>query len=288
MAVIQQSVGIIGGGNMGEAFIGAIINSGLASADRIKVTDISEDRRRTLAARFGVSAGMDNRDLFDTSDIVIVAIKPQQMTALLESVAPGPGEAPSSRKLIISIAAGIRIQTFEAHLYAHLTDDEQSRMPIIRVMPNTPALVLAGMSGMSPNRMAIEADLDLTRRLLESMGKVMVFDEPDLDAVTGVSGSGPAYVFYLAEAMIQGGIRSGLTEAQAHALTLQTLHGAVRLMEQASVPPEVLRQRVTSPGGTTAAAVGHMDAHRVKDRIAEGIVAATRRAGELSAAAASE
>ena len=286
MHEIQHDIGIIGGGNMGEAFIGAIINTGLAPAARIRVTDISERRLSLLAETYGVHAETDNRALFAASGIVIIAVKPQVMSVLLAELSPAAAAAPAVRKLIISIAAGIRLETFEHYLYAHLSVDAQQQLPIVRVMPNTPALVLAGMSGMSPNRMTTEADLALTRRLLESMGKVIQFDEADLDAVTAVSGSGPAYVFYLAEAMIQGGIQSGLSAENAAALTLQTLKGAVRLMEHEGLPPQTLRARVTSPGGTTAAAVAHMDAHRVKDRIAEAIVAATRRADELSRASA--
>ncbi|MFH1984991.1 MAG: pyrroline-5-carboxylate reductase [Pseudomonadota bacterium] len=286
MHAIQHTIGIIGGGNMGEAFIGAIINTGLAPASHICVTDISDRRLSLLSETYKVRTGTDNSALFAASDIVIIAIKPQQMSALLKALAPPAGAAPAKRKLIISIAAGIRLQTFEHYLYAHLPTDAQAQLPIVRVMPNTPALVLTGMSGMSPNRMATDDDLALTRRLLESMGTVIQFDESDLDAVTALSGSGPAYVFYLAEAMIQGGVRSGLSAENAAALTLQTLKGAVRLMEHQRLPPETLRERVTSPGGTTAAAVAHMDTHRVKDRIAEAIMAATRRADELSRASA--
>ncbi len=281
---IRQTIGFIGGGNMGEAFIGAIIHTGLATASQIHVADINPERRRHLTDAYGVHAGADNRDLFAASDIIVIAIKPQQMTAVLADLPPADGSAPATRKLIISIAAGIRLKTFETILYTRLSADARAQLPIVRVMPNTPALVLAGMSGMSPNPMATPRDLALTRRLLESMGKVIVFDEADLDAVTALSGSGPAYVFYLAEAMIQGGISSGLTPENAEALTLQTLKGAINLLEQLQAPPEVLRARVTSPGGTTAAAVGHMDAHQVKDRIVEAIVAATRRADELSRA----
>ena len=282
MSSIQQTIGFIGGGNMGEAFIGAIIHTGLATASQIHVTDIDPERRRHLAEAYGVHTGTDNRALFDISDIIVIAIKPQQMGTVLADLPPADGTPPTTRKLIISIAAGIRLKTFETILYARLSPDARARLPIVRVMPNTPALVLAGMSGMSPNPMSTPQDLALTRLLLESMGKVIMFEETDLDAVTALSGSGPAYVFYLAEAMIQGGISSGLTPENAEALTLQTLKGAICLLEELQESPENLRARVTSPGGTTAAAVGHMDAHQVKDRIAEAIVAATRRADELS------
>ena len=282
MQSIPHTIGVIGGGNMGAAFIGAVINTGLAPATHIHVTDISDQRLKVLADTYGVHTGTDNRDLFAGCDILIIAIKPQQMSALLAELAPSQNWTPATRKLIISIAAGIRLQTFERTLYTHLTPEDRALLPIVRVMPNTPALVLAGMSGMSPNPMATDDDLALTRRLLASMGAVIQFDEADLDAVTALSGSGPAYVFYLAEAMIQGGVRAGLSTDNAAALTLQTLIGSVRLLETDGAPPDILRARVTSPGGTTAAAVDHMDTHQIKDRIAEAIVAAARRADELS------
>jgi len=155
-------------------------------------------------------------------------------------------------------------------------------MPIIRVMPNTPALVLEGVSGMSANRHASAEDVETARRILSAMGSVVLFDEADLDAVTAVSGSGPAYVFYLAEAMINAGVQLGLSMENARELAVGTLKGAAALMEQRGEPPEDLRRKVTSPGGTTEAAIKVLDTDDTQAVIVKAIEAAAERSRELS------
>jgi len=149
-------------------------------------------------------------------------------------------------------------------------------------MPNTPALVLAGMSGMTPNRNSVPDDISTARTILEAMGKVIEFKEESLDAVTALSGSGPAYVFYLVESMIQGGIDMGLDPYDASILTLTTLKGSVALIEEIGESPELLRRRVTSPGGTTEEAFKVLEKKRVKETIIEAMAAAARRSKELS------
>jgi pyrroline-5-carboxylate reductase len=188
----------------------------------------------------------------------------------------------AARKLFISIAAGIPIRKMEALLYAPLDEGMRKKLPIIRVMPNTPALVLAGMSGMSANANATPEDLETTRTILGALGKVMEFKEADLDAVTALSGSGPAYVFYFIESMIAGGLAAGLEPDASETLTLQTLEGALKLLRERKEPPEDLRRKVTSPGGTTEAALKVMESHQVKQNIVAAIVAAARRSQELS------
>ncbi|MBA3037547.1 MAG: pyrroline-5-carboxylate reductase, partial [Desulfobacterium sp.] len=182
----------------------------------------------------------------------------------------------------ISIAAGITLEKLESILYSPLNNENIINLPIIRVMPNTPALVLAGMSGMAPNRYATSDDINTVRTILEAMGKVIEFKEDALDAVTALSGSGPAYVFYLVESMIQGGINLGLDPYDATILTIATLKGSVALLEEIDESPELLRKRVTSPGGTTEEAFKVLEKKKVKEIIAEAIAAAARRSGELS------
>ncbi|MFW5989212.1 MAG: pyrroline-5-carboxylate reductase family protein, partial [Desulfosudaceae bacterium] len=157
-----------------------------------------------------------------------------------------------------------------------------ARMPVVRVMPNTPALVLAGMSGLSANRQATEADITLARTVLAATGQVLVFPESALNAVTAVSGSGPAYVFYLVEAMIDAGVSLGLGQDEAAVLTRQTLKGALALLEESAAEPGELRRRVTSPGGTTEAALSVMEDRRVRQSIMAAMTAACQRAAELS------
>lgn len=277
-----QSIGFIGAGNMGEAILGALIRSGIFAPEKICVSDISEDRLEWMKNTYGVGTLTDNSRLFRESDIVVLAIKPQQMDTVLTEIVDGEGYGVADRKLVISIAAGVRMEKIEARLYGPLDSRQREALPLIRVMPNTPALVQAGISGMSPNRHAAEADIETARTLLEATGKVITFDEASLDAVTGLSGSGPAYVFYLIEAMTDGGIRAGLSPEDAAAMTVSTVGGAVKLLMDKGESPESLRKKVTSPGGTTEAALKVLDSNQVRRHIADAVVAAAERAEELS------
>jgi len=279
---MNSKIGIIGAGNMGEAIAGALIRSGAVNAGDITLADVDDRRLEHLKTLYGVSTTVDNAKLFSDARVVVLAVKPQVMNQVLDGLIEHRDYRDNDRKLVISIAAGIRIRQLEERLYAHLDEPTRTRLPIIRVMPNTPALVLEGMSGMSPNRFATDEDMQQARRILEAMGAVMEFEETQLDAVTAMSGSGPAYLFYLAEAMIEAGLRLGFTEGESTALTMGTLKGAVRLMEDRREPPESLRQKVTSPGGTTAAAIGVLEERNVLMHIVEAILAARQRSIELS------
>lgn len=279
----NKKIGFIGVGNMGEALAGAIIRSDIFDPDGIFISDISEKRLEIMKNKYGISNTRDPLELFSECDIVILAVKPQQTASLLSQISGRRILADiMKRKLLISIAAGITMQKIEGFLYRNLDEPSRAKLPIMRVMPNTPALVSAGMSGMCANRYATAEDKKMTRVLLESVGKVIEFGEEDMDAVTALSGSGPAYVFYLVESMIQGGIAMGLHPEDAVTLTLTTLKGSIRLMETQHEPPEILRQKVTSPGGTTEAAFKVLESNRVKQHIVEAIAAATRRSKELS------
>ncbi|HAO22252.1 MAG TPA: pyrroline-5-carboxylate reductase [Desulfobacteraceae bacterium] len=282
MSALSYKIGFIGAGNMGEAMVGALIRADIFSPAMIMMSDVYQDRLEYMRKTYGVTVMSDNFRLFSESDIIVLAVKPQQMGQVLGDIAGQKEYRISNRKRIISIAAGILIRKIEDALYPPLNDASRQNLPIIRVMPNTPALVLAAMSGMSANRHADAGDIRITRTILESMGQVVEFEEKQLDAVTGLSGSGPAYLFYLAEAMIAGGIAAGLTPQNAETLTLQTLYGAVKLLTERKEPPEVLRRKVTSPGGTTEAAIKLMETHGVGKHIAEAIVAAANRSEELS------
>jgi pyrroline-5-carboxylate reductase len=278
----NKKIGFIGAGNMGEALVGAIIRSDISDPSRIFITDISNERLDIMKNKYGVSHMRDHFELFSECHIVVIAVKPQQIAHLLSQIAEREAREIRERKLVISIAAGITLQKLEGFLYRHLDEPSRAMLPIMRVMPNTPALVLAGMSGISANRYATPEDIKMTRSLLESMGKVIEFKEEHMDAVTALSGSGPAYVFYLVESMIQGGIEMGLDPEDAVTLTLTTLKGSLKLMQAQNEPPEILRQKVTSPGGTTEAAFNVLESNRVKQNIIEAIAAAARRSKELS------
>jgi len=281
---LDKKVGFIGAGNMAEAFIGALTGSGLCDSGQILVSDVDPKRLERVRSVYGIETTPDNRRVFAFSQVLVLAVKPQKMQeVLLELRQGGPAGRSGGRRVVISIAAGVRIERIETILYAPLDEEARSRLPIVRVMPNTPALVLAGMSGMAPNRFATEEDIAVTRRILGAIGKVELFQEEALDAVTAVSGSGPAYVFYLAEAMMEGGEAAGLSSEASRLLTVETLKGAALLLEKQAEPPAVLRSRVTSPGGTTEAALKILEGHAVGKRIVEAVVAAALRSRELSA-----
>jgi len=282
MAKLNRKTGFIGAGNMAEAFIGAVTRAGIIPSSMIYASDVNLARLNMLKKTYGISIIDDNFKVFSMCDIVVLAVKPQQMSDVLSQIASRNEYGIERRKIVISIAAGVPLGKLEGFLYAPLEKEKSGKLPIIRVMPNTPALVLAGISGMTPNRNAVPDDISTARTILEAMGKVIEFKEEALDAVTALSGSGPAYVFYLIESMIQGGIDMGLDPYDASILTLTTLKGSIALIEEIGESPELLRRRVTSPGGTTEEAFKVLEKKRVKETIIEAIAAAARRSKELS------
>ena len=282
MAKLNKKTGFIGAGNMAEAFIGAVTRTGIIPSTMIYASDVNSERLSMLKKTYGISVMDDNYKIFSMCDIIVLAVKPQQMSDVLSLITSRNEYGIERRKIVISIAAGVTLGKLESFLYAPLEREVSGKLPIIRVMPNTPSLVLAGMSGMTPNRNAVPDDTNTARTILEAMGKVIEFKEEALDAVTALSGSGPAYVFYLVESMIQGGIDMGLDPYDASILTLTTLKGSVALIEEMGESPELLRRRVTSPGGTTEEAFKVLEKKRVKETIIEAITAAARRSKELS------
>ncbi len=282
MSAYNKNIGIIGGGNMGEAFAGAMIKAGIFRPSSITVSDVVPERLKILKNTYGINIIQNNFTLFDTCHVLILAIKPQQMDPVLSDIVKYPRFSVKERKLIVSIAAGITIGKIESLLYEPLDENSRKMLPVIRVMPNTPSLVLQGMSGMSSNRYAQQEEITLTRKILEAMGQVIEFDEKHLDTVTGLSGSGPAYVFYLIESMIAAGVELGLDYEDAKVLTLNTVKGASVLMEERNETAEDLRKKVTSPGGTTEAAFKIFDKYQVKQTFIKAITAAANRASELS------
>lgn len=282
MTKINKKIGFIGAGNMGEAFVGAVIKTGIFSPSMIFVSDIDDARLDSMKKTYGIFTINDNYRLFSECDIVVFAVKPQQIDKLLLQITESKKYKIDNRKLVISVAAGILIQKLEKFLYGCLDENAREKLPIIRVMPNTPALVLAGMSGMCGNRYASDQDKKTARTILQAMGRVIEFKEKEMDAVTALSGSGPAYVFYLIESMIEGGVALGLEPSKADILTITTLKGALLLIEKLKESPESLRRKVTSPGGTTEAAFKVLENNQVKQSIIKAIAAAEKRSKELS------
>jgi pyrroline-5-carboxylate reductase len=263
----------IGGGNMARSLIGGLIQKGL-STDKIKVSEPVEVLAEGLAKDFSVATFSDNNQAAADSTIWVFAVKPQVMKSVCQQMS---ALAQASKPLIISIAAGITSQQLDAWLGGN--------MPVVRIMPNTPALLGAGASGLFANASVSAEQKQHAQDLMQATGiTVWIENENLMDAVTAVSGSGPAYVFLLAEAMQAAGVTQGLSVDAARALTNQTLLGAARMLSETAEPADVLRQRVTSPGGTTQAAIESFEAQGFRDIVGNAIEAATQRGRTLSAA----
>ena len=257
-------IGFIGGGNMAEALIKGMVQSGMKD---IIVSEPREDRRGYLEKTYGAKTASDNKEVVKQSTIVILAVKPQNMDDVTSEIAPFV----TGEKLVVSIAAGITLPYLTARL---------KTSKIVRVMPNTPALVQEGMSVLSMCECIHDKEMAVVRGIFMSVGKVLVLPEKYMDAVTALSGSGPAFVALFAEAMIAAGIKIGLTEDNASELAIQTVIGTAKLLET-GMPPDKLREMVTSPGGTTAAGLKVFEEKGLQEMVSGVIRAAANRSKEL-------
>lgn len=259
-----MSLVIVGGGRMGEALLGGLLRSGWAAGELAVVEPVAA-RRKELAERY---PGVTVAEGPTGGDGAVVAVKPHDAEqATRDAVAAGAGR-------VLSIAAGVTIARLEAAA--------GPGVPVVRAMPNTPALVGAGVSAIAGGTSATGADLDWAESVLGAVGTVVRLPEAQLDAVTGLSGSGPAYVFLVAEALAEAGVLVGLPRPVAEALAHQTLLGAARLLVESGEGPEALRQAVTSPGGTTAAGLRELERHGVRAAILDAVAAATERSRQLA------
>ncbi|MBI2170338.1 MAG: pyrroline-5-carboxylate reductase [Actinobacteria bacterium] len=261
---------LLGGGKMGEALIGGLTSSGWAPAD-ITVAEVFDARRAELVERFpGLAVVPDGASAVAGAETVVVAVKPDDVADALGAAAPALGPA----ALVLSIAAGVRIAELERLAPGN---------PVVRVMPNTPALVGKGAAAIAPGSHATDSHLDRAEDILGAVGIVVRLPEELLDAVTGLSGSGPAYVFYLAEALMEAGRAQGLPPAVADKLVVQTLLGAATLLAESGERPENLRAAVTSKGGTTERAVALLDDRGFGAALVDAVAAATERSKEMGA-----
>jgi len=265
---LNQNICFIGGGNMAQALIGGLLSRGLPTT-RITVSDPVEQIRQKLEEK-GIQTTTDNVEAIQNADVVVLAVKPQVLATVLQ-----PLKGLLSDKLVISIIAGAEIQTI-----SELIGGSQR---IVRVMPNTPALVQTGAHGIYASEAVNAQDRELTSQILAATGlTIWVDSEAQIDAVTAVSGSGPAYFFYLMESMIRAGKNLGLDEKVATALTLQTALGAAQMAITSSNSPSELRKNVTSPNGTTQAALEVFDRAQISQNIQAALAAAQKRSQELA------
>jgi pyrroline-5-carboxylate reductase len=268
---VGETVAVIGAGKMGEALLSGLLRSGRSATDLL-FTERHADRIEDLVQRYGVEA-VGNAQAAQRADTLLIAVKPQEIGALLDELA---GVVTPSN-LVVTIAAGVPTKLFESRL--------AEGTPVVRVMSNTPVFVDEAMSAICAGAHAGEADLDRTEQLLRAVGRVIRVPEAQLDAVTALSGSGPAYFFYLVEAMIDAGILLGLPRAVAAELIVQTAIGSAVMLRDSGQHPVQLREAVTSPGGTTIAAIRELENHGVRAALLAALEAARDRSRQLAAEA---
>jgi len=269
----MKKLGFIGAGNMAGALIRGLLRDDRYDAADLWVSDPVDAQLRRLKRMHKVEGTRDNRELVRGSQTIILAVKPQAMAAVLEEIRT---EA-TPKKLFISIAAGFPLRRLEAGLGG------QAR--VVRVMPNTPALVGRGIAVAVAGSKATPADLKLTLKLFKAVGEaVSITGEDLLDAVTALSGSGPAFVYVFAESLIEGGVRGGLPQGLAAQLAYATLAGGAAMLSESGLSARELREMVTSPGGATLAGLAALDTHHFREALIAAVEAATRRARELAAA----
>jgi len=265
---ITRRITFIGGGQMAEAMISGLLSGQVCSAESIWATDPVAERRDRLKGQFGIRVGSANHEAVVWADVNILAVKPQRLSAVLSDLGSTLASA-----LVISIVAGATIRT--------IAEQAGGSARVVRAMPNTPALVREGMTALAMGAGVSDDDAGLARTIFETIGRVVIVEERLMDAVTGLSGSGPAYVFQAIEALADGGVMMGLPRQTAELLAAQTVFGSARLVLESGVHPAQLKDRVASPGGTTIAGLHQLEQRGFRAALMAAVEAATTRSTEL-------
>lgn len=266
---VRQKTVVFGIGAMGSALVKGWVSSKMVAPSLITAFDVDAAKLKKITAQLGIKAGMVLAKALNDAGLILLAVKPQQMKELLAHVGP---QFPKNA-LVVSIAAGVSTEQIEKNL--------PQGCPVIRVMPNTPALLGAGMAAVATGKRAKASHMKLVLGLFSAVGKAVQVTEDQMDLVTAVSGSGPAYIFHMVEAMTEAAVKGGLAPETAHQLVAQTVFGAARMVLETGKSPEELRIQVTSPGGTTQAALARMVEKGFKETVQAAIEAATQRGAEL-------
>ena len=270
---MQYELGIIGAGQMAEAIVRGVIRSGGISGAQMIAADVSDVRRHVFSNELGTAVTADNAEVARQSKVLLLSVKPYQMAEVLAGI----GAVMNPQTLVISIAAGVKATAIEKHLGAGRA------WRVVRSMPNTPMLVGEGMVAIAAGTHASATDLAAARTIFAASADVIDVMEDQIDAVTAMSGSGPAYFFYFVESMIKAGVEMGLSREQAHRLASKTCLGAGRMLMLSADSPEELRRKVTTPNGTTHAAITVMQTRELDAIVADGVRAAEKRSRELGA-----
>jgi pyrroline-5-carboxylate reductase len=269
---LHGTIGFLGAGNMAEALIRGLLRGGVVPPERVVASAPRAERQKELADKYGITVSGDNVAIAQRSTILVLSVKPQIMRKVLDQVAGAlkPGT------LVISVAAGVPVAAIEARLPAGTR--------VIRTMPNTPALVDAGATAVARGSHATDADLQTAKAIFDAVGISVVLDETSLDAVTGLSGSGPAYIFLILEALSDAGVKVGLSRRTSQLLAAQTVLGSAKLLMETNEHPGKLKDNVTSPGGTAIAGLHTLEAGGLRTTLIDAVEAATRRSRELGQA----
>lgn len=271
-----RTLGFLGAGNMAGALIKGLLHAGVVAPDRILASDVKSDRLKQLHAAHGIRVTSDNHELVRSVDVLVLATKPQVIDKALSAVAGDVKEG----TVVISVAAGVPIAALEARLPANTR--------VVRSMPNTPAIALAGATAIAAGTHATEEDMDVARALFEAVGRVVTLEEAQLDAVTGLSGSGPAYIMLMIEALADGGVKVGLHRDTALLLAAQTVFGSAKLLLETGDHPGRLKDMVTSPGGTAIAGLHTLESGALRKTLIDAVESATKRSAELGVAMAAK
>ncbi|MGH7825045.1 MAG: pyrroline-5-carboxylate reductase [Candidatus Binatia bacterium] len=267
--MLREKIGVIGAGKIGSAIVRGMIRAGLVSKDQVMASDVSDALREAIATELGIKVTPNNREVCEFANIVIIAVKPQIIDSVVKEIA----KKLANTKLLISVAAGVPLSRIETNL------ERGSR--VVRVMPNIPCVVGAGASCYAGGIHATATDLEKVGSILNSFGVASRVEEKDLDAVTGLSGSGPAYVFLFMESLADGGVQAGLSREVALKLALQTVYGSARMALESPKHLAELKDEVTSPGGTTIAGLYALEKKGFRGAVMDAVVSATRRSQEL-------
>jgi pyrroline-5-carboxylate reductase len=272
----NRKIGMLGTGNMAGALIRGLLASKTLRADQIRGSDVRADHLAELEKSYGIKTHTDNAALLAWANVVVLAVKPQVIDRVLDQLA---GDF-SSDTLVISVAAGVPIRSIEARL--------PGGARVLRAMPNTAAIALAGATGIAPGSRATPEDVQFTKALFDAVGRSVVLDETLIDAVTGLSGSGPAYIMLIIEALADGGVKVGLHRETALLLAAQTVYGSAKLLLETGEHPGRLKDMVTSPGGTAIAGLHTLESGGLRRTLIDAVEVATRRAAEPGEAMAAK
>jgi pyrroline-5-carboxylate reductase len=276
----NKKLGFIGGGNMAEALVNGLVSASFMNSKNIFVSEPSQLKRDTLHTKFKIKVTGDNHELVKKCDILILAVKPQILKEVLHDIRL----LVDSDKLVISVAAGVPISIMDAALRG----DSKKKFSLVRTMPNTPALVQEGVTAIASSKHVSKADIRIAHRIFEAVGRTVGVEEDQLDAVTGLSGSGPAYIFMLIESLSDAGVKMGLTREVANTLTIQTILGSAKLARETGKHPGELKDMVTSPAGTTIAGLHALEEGGFRTTIMNAVEDATLRSRRLGDIALNE